>query len=112
LIQYSPYFTWSTHQALHISASAGIRTHDPNVRAGEDCSCLRMRGHCGRPVNLLIAINLQYVDMALRLQWVVPCHSLLSNFCSWYNFVKLHRALTAARCEFFSVIYVEYDKIV
>jgi hypothetical protein len=26
-------------------ASSGIRTYDPSVRAGEDCLCLRSRGH-------------------------------------------------------------------
>jgi hypothetical protein len=29
-----------------IHATSDIRTHDPNVRAGEDSSCLRLRGHC------------------------------------------------------------------
>jgi hypothetical protein len=29
-----------------ILASSGIRTHDPNVWAGEDVSCLRLRGRC------------------------------------------------------------------
>jgi hypothetical protein len=27
-----------------------IRTHDPSVRASEESSCLRLRGHCDRPV--------------------------------------------------------------
>jgi hypothetical protein len=27
---------------------SGIRTHDPSVRASENGSCLRPRGHCGR----------------------------------------------------------------
>jgi hypothetical protein len=31
---------------MDINALSGIRTHDPSVRAGEDSSCLRMRGHC------------------------------------------------------------------
>jgi hypothetical protein len=31
-----------------IHALNGIRTHDPSVREGEDISCLRRRGHCGR----------------------------------------------------------------
>jgi hypothetical protein len=34
-----------------IHASTGIRTYDPSVRAVEDGSCFRLRGHCGR--NLL-----------------------------------------------------------
>jgi hypothetical protein len=32
----------------HIHASSGIRTHDYSVRASEDSSCLRPRGHCDR----------------------------------------------------------------
>jgi hypothetical protein len=32
------------HTDIH--ASSGNRTHDPSVRAGEDGSCLRPRGHC------------------------------------------------------------------
>jgi hypothetical protein len=31
-----------------IHALSGIRTHHPSFRAGEDISCLRPRGHCGR----------------------------------------------------------------
>jgi hypothetical protein len=33
---------------IDIHASCGIRTHDPSVRAREDSSCLRQRGHCDR----------------------------------------------------------------
>jgi hypothetical protein len=29
-------------------ALSGIRTHDPSVRASEDSSCIRQRGHCDR----------------------------------------------------------------
>jgi hypothetical protein len=35
-----------------IHASSGTRTHDPSVRAGEDISCLRPRGHCDRLLNI------------------------------------------------------------
>jgi hypothetical protein len=31
-----------------IDALSGIRTHNPSVRAGEDGSCLRLRGHSDR----------------------------------------------------------------
>jgi hypothetical protein len=31
-----------------IRVSSGVRTHDPCVWAGEDISCLRLRGHCTR----------------------------------------------------------------
>jgi hypothetical protein len=42
--------TIPTHKTLqnkrtHIHASSGFRNHDPSVRAGEDDSCLRPRGH-------------------------------------------------------------------
>jgi hypothetical protein len=35
------------HADIHVSS--GIQTHDPSVRAGEDGSCFRLWGHCGRP---------------------------------------------------------------
>jgi hypothetical protein len=38
-----------THTDIH--ASSGIRTHDPNVWAGEDSPCLRSCGHCDRHRN-------------------------------------------------------------
>jgi hypothetical protein len=36
----------NAHTGIH--ASSGFRTHNPSVRAGEDSSCLRPRGHCDR----------------------------------------------------------------
>jgi hypothetical protein len=33
----------------NIRTLSGIGTHDPSVRASEDISCLRPRGHCVRP---------------------------------------------------------------
>jgi hypothetical protein len=42
-----------------IHALSGTRTHDPSVRASEDSSCLRPRGHCDLPqLNILVAIIL------------------------------------------------------
>jgi hypothetical protein len=35
----------------YIHASSGIQTHDPSVRAAEDSSCLRLRGHWDRHMN-------------------------------------------------------------
>jgi len=32
----------------HVHASSGFRTHDPSVRAVEDRTCLRPRGHWDR----------------------------------------------------------------
>jgi hypothetical protein len=39
-------YTQNKHTDIH--ASNGIRTHDPSVRASEDNSWLRPRGHCDR----------------------------------------------------------------
>jgi hypothetical protein len=36
---------------MNIHALNGIRTHDPGVRASEDSSCLRPRGHCDRQIS-------------------------------------------------------------
>jgi hypothetical protein len=45
-----------THK-IDIHASNGIRIHDPFVRAGEDGSCLRPRGHCDRQSLLSLIDN-------------------------------------------------------
>jgi hypothetical protein len=39
-------YTGETRSDTH--ASSGIRTHDPNVPAGEDILYLSPRGHCDR----------------------------------------------------------------
>jgi hypothetical protein len=44
----------NTHTDIH--ALSRIRTHDPNVRAREDSSCLRLCGHCGRQRNQVASI--------------------------------------------------------
>jgi hypothetical protein len=44
-----------THRYIHFSS--GIRTHYPSVRAREDSSCLRPRGHCDRLSMLLDAVK-------------------------------------------------------
>jgi hypothetical protein len=64
--------TESTHKGIH--ASNGIRTHDFNVQAGEDSSCIRPRVHSDRhsggtaPSFLVSELN--------RGEWSVsgPCH--------------------------------------
>jgi hypothetical protein len=45
--------TQNNRRQTDIHTSSGIRTHDPSVRAGEDISCLRPRGHCDRHVQTL-----------------------------------------------------------
>jgi hypothetical protein len=44
-----------THTDIHVSS--GIRNHDPNVRAGENGSCLRRRGHCDRPFQKAVILK-------------------------------------------------------
>jgi hypothetical protein len=44
-----------THNSTDIHALSGIRTHDPNVPANEDVSCLRPRGHCNRQYCVLFS---------------------------------------------------------
>jgi hypothetical protein len=44
-----------THTDIH--AFSGIRTQDHSVRAGEDGSCLRPRGHCDRLLWKIIRPN-------------------------------------------------------
>jgi hypothetical protein len=40
-----------------------IRTHDPSVRAAEDISCLRPRGHCDkRPIILRVKNGLRIFE--------------------------------------------------
>jgi hypothetical protein len=39
-----------------IHVLSGIRTHDHSMRASEDSSCLRSRGHCDRIFNQLLAL--------------------------------------------------------
>jgi hypothetical protein len=48
-----------------------IRTHDPSVRASEDNSCLRLRGHCDRLCRLLT--NNNYIcnaeEIHIQIRW-------------------------------------------
>jgi hypothetical protein len=41
----------------HIHAPSRIRTCDPNVRAAEDSTCLRLRGHWDRLMGVLRTVN-------------------------------------------------------
>jgi hypothetical protein len=44
-----------------IRTSSGIRTHDPSVWAGEDISCLKSCGHCGRLNLSALRVNVSLV---------------------------------------------------
>jgi hypothetical protein len=48
----------------HIHASSGFRTQDPSVRAVEDRTCLRPRGHCDRQVYIKIVFILCFTTDA------------------------------------------------
>jgi hypothetical protein len=45
-----------------IHALSGIRTHDPSVRAGEDSSCLRQRGHSDDRLFRLYSHNIYHIS--------------------------------------------------
>jgi hypothetical protein len=60
----------------YIHAWSGIRIHNPSVRATEDSSCLRPRGHCylpfstdtrGKTVTPTLTIELHLVEILLSL---------------------------------------------
>jgi hypothetical protein len=53
----------------------GIRTHDPSVRAGEDGSCLRPRGHCDRQTVQLLNEESENAET-----WHVTLKSLIRPF--------------------------------
>jgi hypothetical protein len=66
----------NAHTDIH--ALSRIRTDDPSVRASEDSSCLRPRGHCGRPF--------------------FNSHAFLSQSATWCScfsrfFIQFHRWL-------------------
>jgi hypothetical protein len=46
----APTYTNTDQTQTYIHALNRIRTHDPSVRASEDSSCLRPRGHCDLPL--------------------------------------------------------------
>jgi hypothetical protein len=49
--------THRTNAHTDTHALSGIRSHDPSVRASEDSSCLRSRGHCDRPRSELLRLR-------------------------------------------------------
>jgi hypothetical protein len=67
----------STHRMTHrinahntyIHALSGIRTYDHSVRASEDSSCFRPRGHCDRPTYILWYKKWQMTDFSWELVW-------------------------------------------
>jgi hypothetical protein len=60
------------HTDIH--ASSGIRTHEPSVRAGEDSSCLKPRGHRDRPI--FCTVHFKYINKILF--WLDAGKSLFS----------------------------------
>jgi hypothetical protein len=57
--------TQTQNKRIHtpnIHALSGIPAHDPSVRASEDSSCLRPRGHCDR-LTLALLICMQQVEL-------------------------------------------------
>jgi hypothetical protein len=50
----------TTQAQNNIHALSVIRTHDPSVRASEDSSCLRPRGHCDVRSTFNTSFKLQF----------------------------------------------------
>jgi hypothetical protein len=74
--------TEETHTDIH--ASSGIRTYDPNVRAGEDGSCLRQRGRCDR----LHGTILGNYSATLARSWYFEKVSCMPNACAFSECFK------------------------
>jgi hypothetical protein len=55
----------------NIHALTGIRTHDPSVRASEDSTYLRPRGHCGRHTDTFHPDTL-YISSFTKLESSLP----------------------------------------
>jgi hypothetical protein len=85
--QDNPNTEW-THTDNH--ASSGIRTHDLSVRAGEDRSCLTLRGHCDRPC----CTSIYMIQKAIRHQY--KCHNS-GYFPTQLGPIDLSRSLDTRR---------------
>jgi hypothetical protein len=112
----------------YIHASSGIRSHDPSVRAAEDSTCLRARGHWDRlkmyfRTIILICVqlgssatNLQNSTMLLLVEVVFwdttslhdmnlhRCESLVSRF----SYVFLSTSVTITNCQYRSKTSLKY----
>jgi hypothetical protein len=66
----------NAHTDIH--ALSGIRTHDPRVRAREDCLCFRSGGHCDQPITDYLSIYL----------WL---YSPLLDLGRFFSFLTLYR---------------------
>jgi hypothetical protein len=53
--------TGQHRHGINAQRQSGIRIHDPSVRAGEDSSCLRPRGHCDRRCTYKLIRNIEYI---------------------------------------------------
>jgi hypothetical protein len=56
-----------------IHALSEVRSHDPSVRASEDSSCLRPRGHCGRHYSVLLHIKTGEDTFNFKRVLFIPC---------------------------------------
>jgi hypothetical protein len=79
-----------THRTTHkhrindtdIHALGGIRTYDPSVRASEDNSCLRPRGHCDRQINY---VEKQKVAHSFNKRKKISNSTFKIKFCIHHN---------------------------
>jgi hypothetical protein len=69
-----------------IHALSGIRAHDPSVRASEDSSCLRSRGHCDWRIPIYsreATVNGVYLSTLARPLWLAYTYLLSRGHCDW-----------------------------
>jgi hypothetical protein len=82
---------------FHISN--GIRTHDPCVRVGEDCSCRRPRGHWLRPCVLMgFIILISWSNYVLKMDIARPSANLTY---SHIRFVLICKIIEVQECDAF-----------
>jgi hypothetical protein len=63
-----------TQTDIHVSR--GIRTQDRNVRAGEDGSCVRQRGHCNRlNKELYSVLNRSFLSFPSSYSFIICPHN-------------------------------------
>jgi hypothetical protein len=84
-----PRTTRTQNKGIHtpnIHASSGIRTHEPNVRAREDSSCLRLRGYCDRHKDTFSLQFTLYFRRVMRVEIIRRFATLLAGWeCLYPN---------------------------
>jgi hypothetical protein len=80
---------------IHTHASSWIRTHNPNVRAVEDSTCLRPRGHWNR-LQIYLNINSKNLEYYVNDDKVAPSITYQVKKTTSGVEVQLHRFVISA----------------